>query len=117
MSATNGMRLSEDWRPTPDLIEYAREVGVTDPHRMAEDFCDYWLSKAGKDARKTDWSRTWKTWARREGDKCREKAAREARYARPSISYQRNLDSAHDEMRATLFGQEEETVYVGHRHH
>jgi len=29
-----------------------------------EKFIDYWLSKAGKDAAKTDWSRTWKNWVR-----------------------------------------------------
>ena len=29
-----------------------------------EKFIDYWISKAGSTAAKTDWARTWKNWVR-----------------------------------------------------
>jgi hypothetical protein len=108
---TTGHRLPEDWLPSAEQQDYARQQGVADVSRMAEDFLDYWLSKAGKDARKTDWNRTWKTWARREGDKCREKAAREARFAKPSRNYVNNADAAHVRMRESLFGEDNGTSH------
>lgn len=105
---TQGTRLPEDWQPSIEQQDYARKQGVMDVARMAEDFVDYWVSKAGKDARKADWNRTWKTWARREGDRQREKAAREARFAKPrerrAVEYRQQADSAHDRMYQELFG-------------
>ena len=35
--------------------------------KAAASFADYWQAKAGKDATKLDWEKTWHTWVRREG--------------------------------------------------
>ena len=34
---------------------------------VAANFADFWQSKAGKDATKLDWEKTWHTWVRRDG--------------------------------------------------
>lgn len=103
---TTGTRLTDDWMPSVELLDYARDQGVSDVARMMEDFKDYWIAKAGQAARKTDWNRTWKTWARREGDRQREKAARDARFAKPSQAYQRNAEAAHGAIGNQLFGED-----------
>jgi hypothetical protein len=62
-------RLSEDWRLPAEWKEWALQVhpewsaeGVV---RVSIAFRDYWIAKAGKDARKQDWLATWRTWVRR----------------------------------------------------
>jgi hypothetical protein len=77
---SRGTRIPDDFAPSPALIQYARDQGVVDTVRMLDDFCDFWRSKAGKDAVKMDWAATWRLWARKAGDKARELAAREQRY-------------------------------------
>jgi hypothetical protein len=61
-------RLPDDWRPDADDVAYARDQGL-DPARVADDFCDYWHAKGGAEARKTNWSLTWKTWCRRAAER------------------------------------------------
>lgn len=58
-------RLSEDWAPSVEQEEYARNLGL-DPRAVAEEFRDYWIAKAGPDALKADWSATWRNWCRRQ---------------------------------------------------
>jgi hypothetical protein len=113
---TQGTRLSEDWNPNGEQRDYARQQGVADVNRMTEDFKDYWLSAAGAKARKADWNRTWKKWARTEGDRQREKAAREQRVAKPSPSYRSNLASAQADIEDMLFGNDhdEDRPYLRH---
>ena len=62
-----GTYLPEDWALTADDVRFAAEAGLDHPAIYAEaaKFKDYWLSKAGPDARKRDWSRTWSNWIRR----------------------------------------------------
>lgn len=56
-------RLPEDWTPSEADEDYAiGELGAEGARREAEKFRNYWLSKGGKDARKTSWSRTWRNW-------------------------------------------------------
>lgn len=57
-----GTRLLADWKPTDadwqlagQLIGDRREIELTK-------FRNYWIAKAGKDARKLDWNRTWQNW-------------------------------------------------------
>jgi len=61
-------RLPADWQPDPDQRQYALDQGV-DPGREAENFREYWLSKAGQNATKTDWGLTWRTWVRRSAER------------------------------------------------
>jgi len=58
-----GERLSEDWNPDPASLVKARayldEVAISEE---LEKFRNYWLSKAGRDAVKLDWGRTFDNW-------------------------------------------------------
>ena len=58
-------RIDSNWNLDTELIGWTKSTApglnlVTE----REKFIDYWLSKAGKDAAKTDWARTWKNWVR-----------------------------------------------------
>jgi uncharacterized protein YdaU (DUF1376 family) len=62
--AKRATRLPEDWMPARDDQLFAIENGLS-PERVNEElqkFRNYWLSKAGRDATKLDWSRTWQNW-------------------------------------------------------
>ena len=61
----SGSRLPAEWEPTPADIAFAEQdaPGVDWRHEAAK-FRDYWQSKAGKDARKTNWHQTWRNWLR-----------------------------------------------------
>lgn len=68
-----GTRIPDDFEPTPAMITWARATTPdVDPKWATEKFADYWQSKAGKDALKIDWPKTWKNWMRTE----QEQAAR-----------------------------------------
>lgn len=62
--APRGGRLPADWFPSDEQKAYAETQGVN-VSLETENFRDYWHAKAGKDACKTDWGLTWKTWVRR----------------------------------------------------
>ena len=63
-ASPRGSRLPADWSPSDEQKAYAEAQGVN-VSLETENFRDYWHAKAGKDACKTDWGLTWKTWARR----------------------------------------------------
>lgn len=66
-SSTRGTRLPEDWRPSPEDIEYCKtERPDLLPSAVARNFYDYWIAKSGKDATKVNWSATWRSWVRKE---------------------------------------------------
>ncbi len=62
-----GTRLPEDFKPTPEMIEWSRintplTIAGEGGLREHQKFMNFWLSKAGAGARKIDWERTWKNW-------------------------------------------------------
>lgn len=62
-SPKDGARIPDEFKPDVAwAIEAHPEVNAK---LEAEKFCDYWSSRAGKDARKTDWPKTWKNWIRK----------------------------------------------------
>ena len=63
-----GTRLPGAWEPSQEDSRYAAGLGL-DVAATMRDFKDYWIAKAGKDARKADWSRTWQTWCRRDAER------------------------------------------------
>lgn len=67
---TNGHRLPDDWILPMAAGEWAMTEGLTRDQvlREAERFKDYWHSKPGKDALKTDWAGTWRNWIRKAAD-------------------------------------------------
>lgn len=58
-------RLPEDWRPSPQLMNWAAaerpDISCT---AQVDAFSDYWRSKAGKDGAKLDWDATFRNWIR-----------------------------------------------------
>jgi hypothetical protein len=62
----HGTRLPKNWTLPPDLWAYAAQRGYPGPEieEMAEDFRLFWQAKAGANARKVDWAKTWMTWVR-----------------------------------------------------
>lgn len=66
-AAPRASRLPQEWTPSPDDLHYCKTTRPDlDARKVAENFRDYWLAKAGKDASKMDWSLVWKSWVRKE---------------------------------------------------
>lgn len=67
-TAKKGTRLPEDWQLSKPWGEWAASEKANwtteDIRRVAADFKDHWLAKAGKDAVKMDWLATWRKWVR-----------------------------------------------------
>lgn len=60
-------RLPNDWTCPSDWIEWAvnlRQWHPADAEAESEIFANYWQAKAGKDACKLDWRKTWQNWVR-----------------------------------------------------
>ncbi|WP_420564157.1 helix-turn-helix domain-containing protein [Thalassobaculum sp.] len=59
-------RIDPSWQPSEDDRAFARQQGLSDREtdREADQFRDYWIAKAGKDAAKLDWPATWRSWVR-----------------------------------------------------
>lgn len=48
---------------TPEIKQWMRDrCPLVSPSEETEIFCNYWESKAGRDAMKTDWIKTWMNW-------------------------------------------------------
>lgn len=75
-TGSGGNRIDPDWQPTPRLIEFVKaECPSVNGRVETDNFRDWWISKAGKDALKTDWDATYRNWMR--------KAQKEADERRP----------------------------------
>ena len=63
-SARRGARLSAEWRPTPEGLDYALGMGLSQQLIAieAEKFKNYWTAKTGANATKRDWEATWRNW-------------------------------------------------------
>lgn len=63
--SASGTRLTDDWTPSPELLEWARaERTDLDPEKQADAFRDYWIAQPASKGRKSDWDRTFKNWIR-----------------------------------------------------
>ena len=61
-----GTRLPDDFKVPNEWIEWAmnkRGWSRKDAKDEADCFCRYWQAKAGRDAAKLDWFKTWQNWA------------------------------------------------------
>ena len=65
-SPKKATRLSESWSLPRDWGEWAVSEGWPEAviRSEAAKFRDFWISKAGRDATKIDWSATWRNWMR-----------------------------------------------------
>ena len=67
VTTTRGTRLPDDWKPEPELLQWAAsERPDLDLKKSTDSFCDYWHSKAGAAARRVKWDLTFKNWIRNE---------------------------------------------------
>jgi hypothetical protein len=59
-----GSRLPEEWFLPMEWGRWAvnRGLSVSETRRQADLFKNYWLAKAGRDARKVKWEATWHNW-------------------------------------------------------
>lgn len=62
-SEERASRLPADWEPTDELIAFIKKErpDLNIGHTVLR-FCNFWHSKAGKDATKLDWNRTFQNW-------------------------------------------------------
>jgi len=62
-SRTNGTRIPPDFALTDEMRQWAREHAPDiNLALVTEKFVNYWLSKAGVNATKTNWELTWRNW-------------------------------------------------------
>lgn len=64
-------RLPEDWKPSDDLVGFARDHGL-DPAEAAAEFADFWRGVPGTKGKKLDWDATFR-------NRCRELSRRGGR--------------------------------------
>lgn len=66
-------RIPDDFHLSDDLIEFSATHGFAGDvlQSVFSDFCDYWRSRDGPNARKLDWAATWRRWIREEAKKPR----------------------------------------------
>lgn len=65
-NSARGTRLPDGWEPPTGVVAQMRSdhphIDLRAEHAK---FIDYWRGKAGRDARKADWTATWRNWIRR----------------------------------------------------
>lgn len=65
--STRGSRLKEDWKPSDELLAWAKkERPDLVIERTIDTFVDYWVAVPGSKGVKNDWDRTFKNWVRNE---------------------------------------------------
>lgn len=63
---SGGTRIAHDWQPSPRLVDWVRaECPSVNGRVETDNFRDWWIAKAGKDALKTDWDATYRNWMRK----------------------------------------------------
>lgn len=89
-----GSRLPADWRPSPELEQFARDNG-TDPSLVTPIFRDHWIGVAGAKGVKLDWDATYRNWVRRDQQLGpRRPASRMAQIDRPRTAAQNADENA-----------------------
>lgn len=58
-------RLPDDWELPDEYAKWCRDARPDlNPHKIADQFKDYWIAQPGAKARKQDWFATWRNWCR-----------------------------------------------------
>ncbi len=91
----NGSRLPQDWTLPDDWREWAAgERPDLYLQSVSARFRDYWVGKAGKDARKLDWLATWRNWVRSQNQGRATYAQQAADVARATVPAKQGPDPA-----------------------
>lgn len=77
-----GTRLPADWQPTLEAAKFARSLGL-DPVAVADQFRDYWISRAGSGGVKLDWLATWRNWCRTTAERKQKDESWKSRFEKP----------------------------------
>jgi len=63
--AKRGQRLPDDWQPSNELLEWAKQQRPDlDTLTEIDNFCDYWHAESGARASKLDWNAAFRRWIR-----------------------------------------------------
>jgi hypothetical protein len=66
VDGVRGSRLPDDWMPSRNDVEWARERHpAVDSRSETDKFRDHWASQPGAKGRKIDWHATWRNWIRK----------------------------------------------------
>ncbi len=107
---TKGTRLPADWQLPKAWGEWALQEKplwtASHARQVAEVFRDYWVAKAGADARKVDWLGTWRNWVRR--DTTPIGAGPAARQGPMTLEAKQQAST--EEARKILFGEKGEVI-------
>ena len=77
---SRGTRLPDDWQPDQALADWTRANAPAAANNLeVERFRDYWIAQPGAKGRKTNWTATWRNWAR----KCQEQHTQPTRSPAP----------------------------------
>lgn len=79
-ASQRGTRLPKDWRPSEDLLAWARLNAPAVGWAEHERFVDYFLGAPGQRGSKVDWEATWRNWMRRASEE-----KRSGRSAKPFV--------------------------------
>jgi hypothetical protein len=92
---TTGNRITPDWQPTRDLIEWVKsECPNVDGRTETENFRDYFLAESTLKAVKRDWAAAYRHWMRRaQSDATRAGRARPISATKPNAATERRNDS------------------------
>lgn len=67
-ASPRGTRLPDDFKPSPEMISWARDNAPGVGWREHEKFMDYWRAAPGQRGVKQDWIATWRNWMRKAAD-------------------------------------------------
>jgi len=93
-TASKGTRLPEDFKVTDAMVKWAAENAPNvNGRRETERFCNYWWSKAGRDATKVKWDLAWRNWMLKEQSDAERFGSRASPGPKPSTTDQRVNDA------------------------
>lgn len=108
--AASATRLPPGWQPSDEDIAFCQSNRPDlNPHRIADQFRDYWIAQPGVAARKTNWPAVWRNWVRKE------RGASQGRGSPPLLPMDvaAAQQAASDEARWLLFGDDDSGVIDG----
>lgn len=89
-SKKRGTRIPDDFAPTPEMVEWARQKTPLVGRYETEQFIDYWRGIPGAKGEKVDWVATWRRWMRETQSRAEERG--KVRSGSPTPTGSRRMD-------------------------